>query len=135
MLRTKRHCADRSRRRASLVGLAIVTAVAAVALAGCGGGGDGDEESGGGGGGTEANVAAATKLAKAGRAEVMSRSLDVAGASWKGPESSPPVLKNKTVAIMPCSLALEVCRFIGKQFQEGAKATMTGMSFLFARLI
>jgi ribose transport system substrate-binding protein len=99
-----------------MIGLTIVTAGVAVALAGCGGGGGGKEAGG------KANVEAAKKLAEAGRAEVMSRSLNVAGASWKGPQSSPPVLKGKTVAVMPCSLALEVCRFIGKQFQEGATA-------------
>lgn len=119
MLRNDRPGAGGKYRRRRWIGIAVVIATGAVALAGCGGD-DGGGEAGGAGG--EANIEAAEKLAEAGRQEVMSRTLNVPGARWEGPESSPPVLTNKTVAVMPCSLALEVCRFIGKQFQEGAAA-------------
>lgn len=107
--------------RKSLIIVAAVIAFGALSLGACGGD-DGDGDGGGQAGAGEANVEAAKQLAEAGRGEVMSRSLNTPGARWEGPEDSPPVLENKTVAIMPCSLALEVCRFIGRQFQEGARA-------------
>ena len=41
---------------------------------------------------------------------------------WRGADSSPRPTENVTAAIMPCSLQLEVCRFIAASFREAARA-------------
>jgi ABC-type sugar transport system substrate-binding protein len=41
---------------------------------------------------------------------------------WEGANSGPPPQKGKSVAIMPCSLQIQVCQYIAKQFKEAASA-------------
>ena len=59
------------------------------------------------------------QLAKQAQDEMMSLGGPV---RWEGADTSPPPAKDKTAAVMPCSLQLDVCRFIAGAFGDGAKA-------------
>lgn len=100
--------------------IALAMTISAFALASCGG----DDE---GNGGEAEELGAATKvadlppkqLAQQAQQEIMSLGGPV---RWEGADSSPPPAEDVTAAVMPCSLALEVCRFIADSFKEGAAA-------------
>src|SRR5262245_29174180 len=58
------------------------------------------------------NVAYAKEVVKAGQKSKMSRApLNVGGVRWSGANSSPPPIKNATVAVMPCPLTFTVCKY------------------------
>jgi len=98
------------------VALALTMALTALGLASCGGDDDGDTE---GGEATEVADLPPDELAAEAQDEMMSLGGPV---EWKGAESSPPPAEDVTAAVMPCSLQLEVCRFIADSFEEGADA-------------
>jgi ABC-type sugar transport system substrate-binding protein len=105
-------------RRTSLI-VALAIAIAAFAFAGCGGDDDDEGEAERLGAPTEVANQPPPQLARQAQQEMMSLGGPV---RWEGAESSPPPAEDVTAAVMPCSLALEVCRFIAKSFEEGAAA-------------
>ena len=116
----------RSNRRG--LGLVRVLAVCAVAsivvVAGCGGS---DNEEGAGTGTTTqasgADTDHATQVVEAGLESKMSRAaLDEGGVVWTGADASPPPFPDATVATVPCTLVLRVCKFIANSAKEAATA-------------
>jgi ABC-type sugar transport system substrate-binding protein len=68
-------------------------------------------------------VAFANKVVEAGRQGKMSRApLGEGGVKWTGAESSPPPIKNATVAVMPCPLAYTVCQYLFESAKAAAEA-------------
>lgn len=68
-------------------------------------------------------VAYAKQVVDAARAGKMSRApLDQGGVTWSGAETSPPPVKNATVAVMPCPLSLVVCQYLFESAKEAAAA-------------
>jgi ABC-type sugar transport system substrate-binding protein len=69
------------------------------------------------------NVTFAREVVKAGQTSKMSRApLNVGGVSWSGVNSSPPPIKNATVAVMPCPLSFTVCKYLFDSAQAAASA-------------
>jgi ABC-type sugar transport system substrate-binding protein len=68
-------------------------------------------------------VAYAKQVVAAGQAGKMSRApLDQGGVVWSGADSSPPPIKDATVAVMPCPLALVVCQYLFESAKNAAEA-------------
>ena len=68
-------------------------------------------------------IAYAKKVVEAGRSSTMSRSpLDEGGVQWSGADTSPPPIKNATVAVMPCPLAYAVCKYLFEKAKDAAAA-------------
>jgi ABC-type sugar transport system substrate-binding protein len=69
------------------------------------------------------NVAYAKEVVKAGQKSKMSRApLNVGGVRWSGANSSPPPIKNATVAVMPCPLTFTVCKYLFDSAHDAATA-------------
>lgn len=98
----------------------LLVMAAAVALASCGGDdGEGTQRSAEGGAATKVADLSPDQLAQQAQDEMMSLGGPV---RWEGADSSPPPAEDVTAAVMPCSLQLEVCRFIAGSFEDGTKA-------------
>ena len=68
-------------------------------------------------------MAFAKKAVDAARMSTMSRSpLGEGGVKWSGADKSPPPIKGATVAVMPCPLALSVCKFLFDSAKDAATA-------------
>lgn len=68
-------------------------------------------------------IAFANKVVDAGRKGKMSRApLGEGGVVWTGAETSPPPIKNATVAVMPCPLAYTVCQYLFESAKSAAEA-------------
>lgn len=68
------------------------------------------------------DVDVAKKIVDASLTSKMSRApLDVGGVSWSGATTSPPPIKNASVAIMPCPLAYAVCQYLYDSAAAAAK--------------
>lgn len=69
------------------------------------------------------NVPFAKKVVKAGEKSKMSRApIQVGGVRWSGAKTSPPPIKNVSVAVMPCPLTYAVCKFLFNSANDAAKA-------------
>jgi ABC-type sugar transport system substrate-binding protein len=76
--------------------------------------------------GAEDPIAYAKSVVEAGRLSKMSRSgLQEGGVVWSGAESSPKPIAKAKVAVMPCPLALDVCKYLF----ESAKAAATAIGW------
>ncbi len=68
-------------------------------------------------------IAYAKSVVEASRSSTMSRSpLDEGGVQWNGADTSPPPIKNATVAVMPCPLAYVVCKYLFDKAKDAAEA-------------
>jgi ABC-type sugar transport system substrate-binding protein len=69
------------------------------------------------------NIAFAKRVVKAGEKGKMSRApLHVGGVRWSGTTTSPPPIKNATVAVMPCPLTFSVCKYLFNSAKAAATA-------------
>jgi ribose transport system substrate-binding protein len=101
-----------------------ITLLAVVVLAGCGSSSSSSSSSSSpsGSSSTEAesqpeeggsDVTAATEATEAAMKDIT---------SWPGPESSPPIAPDKSIVVIPCTMAAEGCKRQAEGFLEGAKA-------------
>jgi ribose transport system substrate-binding protein len=105
----------------SYIVIVLVLMAAAVTLASCGGDDDDEDGERPAEGGAATRVADQPPAELAAQAKEEMRSLG-GPVRWRGADSSPRPTENVTAAIMPCSLQLEVCRFIAASFREAARA-------------